>query len=81
LIIESKNRLVFSLISAGRSKTKSFASLQRNGSQKPSIDRLQTLADKNKGLNTVIYRTEVQPKTINPEWNEHFELYVDDRFL
>jgi len=39
------------------------------------MDRLSAeLLDKNKTLSTVSFRTEIQPKTINPEWNEHFEL-------
>lgn len=47
----------------------------RRSSRRRSMDRsISSSADKNKTLNTVSYRTEVRPKTINPEWNEHFEL-------
>jgi hypothetical protein len=31
-------------------------------------------SDRNKTLSTITYSTGIQPKTINPEWNEHFEL-------
>ncbi len=61
------------LINILTSKDKSSSSSLFN--RRRSIDRTQKIStDKNKSLNTVTYRTEVRPKTINPEWNEHFEL-------
>ncbi|CAF3774255.1 unnamed protein product [Rotaria sp. Silwood1] len=42
-----------------------------------SIDRSTTVSSNDiKTLKSISYLTRVQPQTINPEWNEHFELYV-----
>jgi hypothetical protein len=74
---------MFSLISAGKSKSKSSTSLQRKqGSQRGSIGCSQTLTTyKYRASSTHDRRTKIKPKTIDPEWNEHFELYVHDCFV
>ncbi|CAF1218686.1 unnamed protein product [Rotaria sp. Silwood1] len=42
-----------------------------------SIDRTTTVSSNDdETLKSISYLTQVQPQTINPEWNEHFELYV-----
>ncbi len=73
-----KNYLYFVLASKNKIKTPTLTRDRRNSKtsiRRRSADGLSTIAtDKNKQLITVTYRTEVRPKTINPEWNEHFEL-------
>ncbi|CAF4819217.1 unnamed protein product, partial [Rotaria sp. Silwood2] len=55
-------------------RAKSSQPSSKSSSRRHSLDHLSvTLSNKNKALKSVIYRTEVQPKTINPEWNVHFE--------
>ena len=81
LFIECIDRLIYFLISAGKSKSKSSV-LRRSSGQTRSTDRFQaSITGANKPLNSLIRRTQVQRKTINPEWNEHFELYVNDYSL
>ncbi|CAF4766409.1 unnamed protein product, partial [Rotaria sp. Silwood2] len=71
-VLGSKNKL--KLLRAKSSQPSSKSSSRRH-----SLDHLSvTLSNKNKALKSVIYRTEVQPKTINPEWNVHFEFEIEN---
>ncbi|CAF4332998.1 unnamed protein product [Rotaria sp. Silwood2] len=59
--------------------TKTSRANSKSNSRRYSIDRLSvTLSNKSKTLKSVIYRTEVRPKTINPEWNSHFEFEIEN---
>lgn len=49
----------------------------RSSGRRPSTDYSSTVSsDKSRGSSTISYRTEMRPKTLNPEWNERFELSV-----
>ena len=67
------------LASKNPPKTPSAKSSQRSSmsstGRRRSADRSSaTSSNKSKASSAITYRTEVRPKTINPEWNEHFEL-------
>jgi hypothetical protein len=76
----SKKLFVFCFVLASKNKMKTPKLIRDRRNSKTNVrrrsaDGQSTIAtDKNKPLITVTYRTEVRPKTINPEWNEHFEL-------
>jgi hypothetical protein len=75
-----KNYFVFRFVLASKNKMKTPTLIRDRRNSKTNVrrrsaDGQSTIAtDKHKPLITVTYRTEVRPKTINPEWNEHFEL-------
>lgn len=65
------------LLSAPKSKPKTptTARRPRSNSRRLSADRSYTIgSERSKPLTTVTFRTEIRPKTVDPEWNEHFEL-------
>jgi hypothetical protein len=66
----------FLFLLASKIKMKSRLSFLSRRSSKSSIRRRSSLGSIGNGkvLSTVTYRTAIRPKTINPEWNEHFEL-------
>ncbi|CAF5052568.1 unnamed protein product, partial [Rotaria sp. Silwood1] len=44
-----------------------------------SIDRTTTVSSNDdETLKSISYLTQVQPQTINPEWNEHFEFEIEN---
>lgn len=68
----SKNQLRLPSKTESRRSSKSSKS---SGSRRRSLDGSSNVSsDKSRNGTAVSYRTEVRPKTINPEWNEHFEL-------
>ncbi|CAF1432139.1 unnamed protein product, partial [Rotaria sordida] len=77
---------LFSCASASSSKNKSKAPKKKDSrrsnksnNQRRSIDGSpEALSNKSKTLRSVIYRTQVRSKTINPEWNEHFEFEIEN---
>ena len=67
--LASKNRPKVPSTKSSRQSSMSSADRRR------STDRSSaTSSNKSKASSAITYRTEVRPKTINPEWNEHFEL-------
>ncbi len=67
---------MFYFILVTKKKVKSStSSLGRKNSRRRSMDRLQSPdIQRSKPLSTISFRTDIRPKTVNPEWNEHFEL-------
>lgn len=62
------------------SKSKSSKSSKSKNRRRSSIDHeSMPTRERRKTLSTISYRTDIRPKTINPEWNEHFDLYVNAR--
>ncbi|CAF4990212.1 unnamed protein product, partial [Rotaria sp. Silwood1] len=60
-------------------KTKSSQRSSKINSRRHSTDHASVpLSNKSKTLKSVIYRTQVRPQTINPEWNEHFEFEIEN---
>ena len=77
--VESEKMDVRFLASKNRPKAPSTKSSRRSSrssaDRRRSTDRSSaTSSNKSKASSAIIYRTDVRPKTINPEWNEHFEL-------
>ncbi|UJR27967.1 hypothetical protein I4U23_009225 [Adineta vaga] len=87
--IKRSRSLFFSCTSSPSSKNKlktpSSFRRPRSSSRIFSKERPGTISsDKSKLLTTVTFRTEICPKTVNPEWNEHFEFEienVDEQYL
>ena len=64
----------FILASKNKQKSSKLKTSQENNRTR-SLDRSSSRSpNKSNTVKKVTYHTEVKPKTINPEWNEHFEL-------
>ncbi|CAF3534518.1 unnamed protein product [Adineta steineri] len=76
-----RSRSFFSCIappSRPKSKSSTGVNKQRK-SRKTSKDHTSAMStERRKTLPKLIFRTDVRPKTINPEWNEHFEFEIEN---